>query len=312
MERSIGRPSADVYLVDLENGSRTKLKDRIEDQFLQASPGGRYLLYLQGDQYWTIDTATRATTNITKNAATSFVDRESDFTVKQKPPFGVAGWTKNDEAVLLYDKFDVWQVAANGSGATRLTDGATEQVRHRYVRLDPDEEWIDTSKPLHLSLFGIWTKQSGYARLNPSSKQVERLVFKDKSIGSLARAKDADVYSYISQSFDDSPDLFVGGPALDSAKQITATNSFQKDYAWGRAEVIDYKSDRGERLQGAVFYPANSALGIPVPGRVEREHRDASCRNRRRHRVRRAARDATAQGRARRQDLVGAGSLAHG
>ena len=265
MERSLGRPAADIYLVNLENGTRTKLKDRIEDQFVQASPNGRYLLYLQADQFWTIDTTTRSTVNITKNAPTSFVDRESDFTVKQKPPFGIAGWTKNDEALLLYDKFDVWQVAANGSGAVKLTDGAAEQIRHRYVRLNPDEEWIDTSQPVYLSLFGIWSKRSGYARLDPSSRRVERLVFEDQNISSLARARTADVYAFISQTFQDSPDIFVAGPKLESAKQVTATNAFQKEYAWGRAETIEYKSDRGERLQGAVFYPANYEAGKKYP-----------------------------------------------
>src|SRR5206468_8169476 len=29
MERSIGRPAADLYLVDLESGERTKIKDRV-------------------------------------------------------------------------------------------------------------------------------------------------------------------------------------------------------------------------------------------------------------------------------------------
>ncbi len=50
MERTIGRPSADVYLIDIESGARTKVKESIEDQYLQASPGGRYLLYFQADQ----------------------------------------------------------------------------------------------------------------------------------------------------------------------------------------------------------------------------------------------------------------------
>ncbi|HEY6506358.1 MAG TPA: hypothetical protein VIY56_00010, partial [Vicinamibacterales bacterium] len=75
MERTIGRPAADIYLVDVETGARTKVKDAVDDQTLQASPGGRYLLYLQADQYWAIDTATRATVNISKAAATSFINR---------------------------------------------------------------------------------------------------------------------------------------------------------------------------------------------------------------------------------------------
>ncbi len=266
MDRSIGRPAADLSLIDLATGERTKIKDRLsEDHYVQASPGGRYLLYLQDDHYWTVDTATRAVVNITKSVQTSFVDRESDATIKQKPAFGVAGWTKNDEAVILYDKFDLWKVAPDGSRATRLTDGAADQVRHRYVRLNPDEEWIDADKPAYLSLFGIWTKKSGYARLNLSAGRDEHLVWLDKSVQRLSKAKDADVFAYVAEAFDDSPDAFVGGPDLKEAKQVTKTNPFQSNYAWGHAELIEYKSERGERLQGALYYPAGYEAGKKYP-----------------------------------------------
>ena len=62
---------------------------------------------------------------------TVFVDRESDATIKQKPAFGVAGWTRNDEAVILYNKFDLWKVTADGARATPVTAGAAGQTRHR-------------------------------------------------------------------------------------------------------------------------------------------------------------------------------------
>jgi dipeptidyl aminopeptidase/acylaminoacyl peptidase len=265
MERTIGRTAADISLIDLSNGSRTKVADRIDDGYLQASPNGRFLLYLQGDHYWTIDTVTGAAVDITKAAPTSFVDRESDHTVRQKPPFGVAGWTKNDDAVLLYDKFDIWQVAANGTKATRLTDGAAEQVRHRYVRVNPEEEFIDLDKPIMVSLFGTWSKRSGYGRLDARAPKVERLLFEDKAIGALGKARGADVYAYSIQAFDDSPDIFVGGAELKGARQITATNPFLTKYAWGRSHVIEFKSDRGDRLQGTLLYPAGYEAGRKYP-----------------------------------------------
>ena len=265
MDRSIGRAAADLALVDLTTGTRTKLVDRIEDAYVQSSPGGRYLLFFNADHFWTIDTRTRVITNITKAVAATFVNRESDATVKQKPPFGVAGWTSRDEAVILYDKFDIWQVASDGSRSARLTDGAAEQVRHRYSRLNPDEEWIDVEKPVAVSLFGISTKRSGYGWLNAASRSLERRVWLDKSVTGFGRAKDADVYSYVVQSFVDSPDIFVGGPDLASAKAVTATNPFQAKYAWGRAELVEYKSDRGERLQGALYYPAGYEPGKKYP-----------------------------------------------
>jgi dienelactone hydrolase len=260
MERSIGRPAADISLVDLASGARTKIQDRLnDDYYLETSPGGRYLLYFHDDHYWTVNTATHAIVNITKNAPTAFVDRESDWTIKQKPPFGVAGWTKEDAAVLLYDKFDLWQVAPDGSHAVRLTDGAADQVRHRYEKLDPEEEWIDTSKPVYLSLFGIWTKKSGFARLRPGASGAlteEHLLWLDKSLDHLAKAKDADVFEYVQQTFVESPNAFIAGPGLKDAKTVTKTNPFQTNYAWGREELIEYKNSHGDRLQGALFYPA--------------------------------------------------------
>ena len=286
MERSIGRPAADVYLQDITTGERTKLKECINDRYVQASPGGKYLLFMQDRHFWTVDLATSAITNITENAPVSFINMESDSTQKvypdrlQKPPFGVAGWTKSDEAVLLYTKYDIWQVAANGSKVQRLTEGADDQIRHRLVRLDEsaggmwwrrsstsqsaEDLWIDLTKPVYLSLFGEWTKKSGYAKIKPCCG-VTSLVWLDKNIGSLAKAKNAEVYRYIMQDYDDSPDIFVGTPDLKDSKQVTKTNPFQSDYAWGKSELIEYVTDKGRRLQGALFYPAGYEPGKKYP-----------------------------------------------
>lgn len=286
MERSIGRPAADIYLQEITTGKRTILKECINDRYVQASPGGKYLLFMHDGHFWTIDISTRAITNITANAPVSFINMESDLTIKmypdrlQKPPFGVEGWTKSDAAVLLYDKYDMWQVAADGSKVERLTDGAAEQVRHRLVRLDEyaggvwwrrgassrsaEDEWIDFGKPVYLSLFGEWTKKSGYAQIEPGD-DVTRLVWLDKRVDSLAKAKDAEVYRYVVQDYDDSPDIFVGGANLKEAKQVTTTNPFQSDYAWGRSELIEYTTDKGRKLQGALIYPAGYEKGKKYP-----------------------------------------------
>jgi len=264
MNRTIGRPAADLYLQDLKTGARTKILDGIDDDYVQAGPAGKYLLLLKDDHFWTVNSATRALVNITKGVPTSFIDMESDDTAPHKPPFGVVGWTKGDKAVILYDKYDVWQVATDGSGARRMTDGAAEKVRHRLVQLDPEAEWYDFSKPVYVGLFGELTKRSGYARISPGGAPA-RLVWLDKAVGSLAKAKGAETFVYSVQDYDDSPDLFVGGPELSGAKQVTATNPFQADFAWGRSELFDYRTDKGRSLQGALYYPAGYEPGKKYP-----------------------------------------------
>ena len=266
LERSMGRIYANAWTIDLASGQKTELAQRIEDRTLQSSPGGRYLIYMKADQYWTVDAASGKQTNITTGIASSFVDRESDDTGDHKPPFGVAGWTSGDQSVLLYDKLDIWEVKPDGTGATRLTNGAAGEIRHRVVRLDPDAEWIDRAQPLIVSQFGLRSKKSGYASVAPgASPAVTSLVLFDKRVDRLAKAKRADRYVYASQDFDDSPDYFTSGPSLADATQITTTNPFMRDYAWGRSTLIDYKTKQGVALQGVLLYPAGYMPGRKYP-----------------------------------------------
>jgi dienelactone hydrolase len=266
MERSIGRVYGNAWTIDLASGQKTPVAQRIEDRTLQASPGGKYLLYLNADHYWTMDAASGKQTNITAAIASAFVDRESDDTSAHKPPFGVAGWTAGDQAVLLYDKLDIWEVKPDGTGATRLTNGAAGQIRHRAVRLDPDAEWFDRTQPMIVSQFGLLSKKSGYATIAAGpSPAVSPMVFVDKRVDRLAKAKRADRFVYAIQDFDDSPDYFTSGPALAEARQITATNPFMREYAWGRATLVDYKNKQGVPLQGTLLYPAGYTPGRKYP-----------------------------------------------
>jgi hypothetical protein len=127
-----------------------------------VSPGGRYVLFFEADHYWTIDLDTRVIVNITKSAPTSFTNRESDAAVKQKPPFGVAGWTKDDGAVLLYDQFDIWQVAPTAL-ARRSSPTAPPTRCSTATSVESDEEFIDTRQARLRCAARRGTKKSGRA-----------------------------------------------------------------------------------------------------------------------------------------------------
>jgi dipeptidyl aminopeptidase/acylaminoacyl peptidase len=267
MERSIGRVYANVWTSDLQSGARTKVADRLEDRYVQASPGGRYLLYVKNDHYWTMELATGRQTNITASVKASFVDRESDATGTSKPAFGAAGWSRDDRTVLLYDQLDIWEIAPDGSEARRLTNGAAEQVRHRVVRLDPEAEWIDRDRPLMVSQFGLRSKKSGYGVVAPAvgNASATALVWLDKRVDRLVKAKKTERYAYVVQGFDDSPDYFVGDAGLSSASPVSQTNPFMGEYGWGRSTIVDYRSQSGQALQGALYYPADYEPGRRYP-----------------------------------------------
>jgi len=250
-----GRPWDDIWLVDTRTAERRKAVEKVR-YFNGGSTTGRYLIWFEGRDWWVYDVVTGRRTNITNAADDRFVNTEYDYPVEQKPPRSMAGWTTKDAAVLIYDRYDIWSFAPDGSGGKRLTDGARDSVIHRVVRLDRDEPAIDLSRPLYVSLTGEWSKKSGYARLRPG-RAPERLVFEERSVGRLIRADSAEVYLFTKEDFDDSPDWFAAGPGLAEARQVSETNAFQKDYAWGRSELIEFNSAAGRRSQGILLYPAN-------------------------------------------------------
>ncbi|UCD25491.1 MAG: prolyl oligopeptidase family serine peptidase [Gemmatimonadota bacterium] len=249
-----GRPYRDYWIVDLDDGERTKLLEQV--RYAWASGAGNYVMWFDGEDYWTHHLQTGSRANITESLPAAFADTATDTPTDLMPPHRFGGWLEDDAAVLLYDEFDVWRVAPDGSGGERLTAGAEEQVIYRVARLDFESPTIDPDEPIYLSIRGEWSENRGYARLR-LGRDPERLIFLDEYVRQLDKADSADVYVFRSEAFDDPPDLFVAGPRLDSPRQVSNLNPFQEDYAWGHAELVEWVSETGRRLQGSLVYPAN-------------------------------------------------------
>jgi len=259
--RKFGRPFSDLWLIDPANGNRQKLLEKV--RFHWISTAGHYVLSFDGDDYWTVDLRDMKRVNITRALEATFADTGYDTPTDRLPPHGVAGWLAGDEAVLLYDRFDVWRVAPDGSGGTRLTRGREDEVIHRVVDLDPETDHL--TEPIYLETRGEWTEKQGFSRLKKGSRRVEALISEDKYLRRLTKAEDANVFVYSSEARDDAPDFFATGPDFEKPHQITGLNPFQDDYAWTRAELFSYDSEAGVPLQAALLYPVNHEPGRRYP-----------------------------------------------
>ena len=71
------------------------------------------------------------------------------------------------------------------------------------------------------------------------------------------RADSAARYAFTRQRFDESPAVHVGGASLADARPVMTTNPFKGEYAWGKAELVDFTSTIGTPLQAILYYPAN-------------------------------------------------------
>lgn len=258
---------ADYYRIDTRTGERTLIL-KAHQRTLGLSPDSRHFLYWKEGNVWDYEIAADRHTNLTASAPVSFVNREYDY-FGEKPPYGVAGWSKDGKSVLLYHRYDLWQQLLDGTPAVNLTGGtgAGNEIRFRYVRTDPEERFIDLSKPILLSAYGQWTKKSGFYRLTKG--RLRELVFEDRMYGRLMKAKDADRYLYTRQTFQEFPDYWVSDARFRSQKQVTDANPWQSEYQWGSRILFDYTNNDGVRLQGTLAIPEDYQPGRKLPMLVQ-------------------------------------------
>ena len=250
-----GRPYHDVWVVDLEDGSRRKVLERV--RYSWSSLGGRYLLTFDGRDFTSLRVEDGQRTNLTENLRTTFADEEHDEPTDLAPPYGLGGWLEEEEeAVLLYDRYDVWRLALDGRSAMRLTAGAEDRTRHRVEDLDPDEEAFAPGETLYFSTWKEQTGERGFARSSPGAR-AESLFALDAFPRRLTKADEADVFVFSLESMEDSPDFFVSGPDLSPHRQVTETNPFQSEFAWTHAELVPFVNEGGEALQAALYYPVH-------------------------------------------------------
>ena len=259
-ERRFGDSSADIYRVNLQTGHRDLIVESAEFAIQSHSESSNIVFYHRDE--WLSTDLTTLETNIVagvRNFTQSLEDHDYPGT---RPPWGFGGWVKDSDMVLIYDKNDIWMADLDGSTHSVLTNGVEEDEIYRLIHIDPelsrnDPFVLNFSEPIWASVRNERTKDTGYVTINLSTREVVNLINKPAAVSALARARDSEGYALRVETWEDSPNVFAAGPDLEGLTQITNTNPFQKEYAWGKSRLIEYTTDAGHDLQGVLIYPAN-------------------------------------------------------
>ncbi|MGH7554332.1 MAG: prolyl oligopeptidase family serine peptidase, partial [Longimicrobiales bacterium] len=258
---SWGEDGSDFYIVDVRTGAREQIMKYVRGN-VSVSPNAKYASWFDGEKqrWFVMDLKTREVRDISQ-AIPQPVHNELHDSPSLPGSYGSAGWTTNDAEFLIYDKHDIWAVDPTGNAAPRnVTEGAgrRDNVRFRYVSLDPEERSIDPAREIVLSAFNLWTKQDGFYRDHVrGGAEPQRLVMVDKSLGTPRKAKDADVMLLTRSSFQEFPDLYVSDPSFANLRRITDANPQQSQYSWGTSALVQWRSANGQVLQGVLYKPEN-------------------------------------------------------
>jgi dipeptidyl aminopeptidase/acylaminoacyl peptidase len=250
----------DFHLVNLRDGSKQKI---LEKAYFDArlSPAASYAYYFDDREHdwFSYRIADGKRTNLTEKLGVPLEDEDWD-TPNQPQPHGAAGWTTNDGEILIYDRYDIWAVRPDGSGARNLTQGVgrAEKLRFRYQRLDPEERAIPADQPLLLMTTNEATRASGFYRVAAAgAAKPERIMMIDKQVGAPTKAKNAESLVFTVQRFDEFPDLWATDTTFANPKKVTDANPQQKEYVWGTSELIEYVNADGRTLRAILTRPEN-------------------------------------------------------
>ena len=257
-----GNNLADIYIVDMATGEKRLLAARSERMSL--SPGGKYVVW-----YHEADSSFRArstqpgdTREVNLSAKIPFPIYNERNDVPDEPrPYGIAGWGEDDRWVFLYDSYDIWKSDLTGENDPVCATGGMgreKNIRFRYVRTDPEEQWIPAGSKALLSAFQTEAMTTGFYR-GPlyGTEKPEALLMEKAWLTSPRKARLGDRLLWTRESFTDFPDLWSSNGWFGDQTRISTANPQQSEYIWHTVELVEWNSFTGEKLQGLLYKPEN-------------------------------------------------------
>ena len=277
-----GRTRSDYYKVSLATGERTLIA-KADYAGYRLSPAGKYVgTYNATDSCWyTINLADNRKIQLTTPQTFPAWDEDND--VPNYPsPHGMAGWTKDDGALLIYDRYDIWSFDPEGKKApVKLTkDGRQKQVTYRRIVLDREQVDIDLKQPMLLTGFNEVDKSTGIYRARLVAPSTPALLAGGAfNYGNVMKAKNDDKYIYSRENFEVFPDVWSTDGNFKKSVQLTQGIRQQDAFIWGTTELISWISLDGKKIEGVIYKPANFDPNKKYPMIVNFYERNAETLN---------------------------------
>jgi dipeptidyl aminopeptidase/acylaminoacyl peptidase len=264
----------DIYILDLETGVRKLV---LQNQL--GNEGGtsvsiyeKQIVYFKNKHWWVYDVESGLHRNLTEELGVFFSDEESDWP-EEASPFGNLGWIQGDKTLFIYDKYDIWSIALDGSTALRLTNGRENKTTYRIVsqsidqsnkmnydgnykwKFQPNDRLLIKTEALEYTGYCFWDKKNG----------LQPLLDKKIHTSQFIASKKNNSYVYVEENFNSPPKLLIKESQNSKEKILFQSNPQHFKYNWGSSKLITYTNSKDNVLNGVLFYPANYHADTKYP-----------------------------------------------
>lgn len=258
-------------LVYLSDGSRRTIPQQpkaFDNLNLCLSPSEHFVCWFDtlSKQYQAYEIATNTTRKISAAIPTVLCTRETnDESIK---PFGIAGWLANDEAILIYDKHDIWQLDPKGTKAPINLTGGYGDSHHVAFRIAIESGSLQSIKPGDPILVAALDDKmyNGFCKIKTGISTPPRLgrmqpcmfYFQYGIVGEPPlpiKAKNVEVYIMQQQSAIEAPNVVVTRN-FNTYTQLSDIHP-QQAYNWMTSELLHWKMNDGHTGTGILYKPEN-------------------------------------------------------
>jgi len=249
-----GNSAKDFAIVDTKTGETTQILNKFTGAGI--SPNAKYIYgYNPMDTLWFAYTVSNQKyRELTKGLP--FSDELND-SPDYPSSYGSAGFTKDDQWLILYDRYDIFKINPETAERIKLTNGRATKTRYRYVKTDREERFLDESEDWLLSTFTDLSKDAGFVSFNPKSKKITPLISGAYRYSNPTKAHLSSELLFTQESFKDFPDLRVTNSNFKNISLISTANPQQSEYNWGTIELVNWTSLDGIELTGLLVKPEN-------------------------------------------------------
>jgi dipeptidyl aminopeptidase/acylaminoacyl peptidase len=250
----------DVYLLNLLTGDKELIKKDIRARF-EPSPGGKYLVWFNYPDYsyYSYDIENAKEYRLTSPDIIRAEDELNDVP-NYAYPYGAAGWLKDDAAVLIYDRYDIWKVdPRNDHDPVNMTvTGRANKISYRLISFDREADFIDEKQTQYLMATNEVSRESAYCSWQlKRASEPEMLLGGSFNLSRPMKADDAGTIVYTKETFNLFPDLLVTDLKFRSSTRISDANPQQDEFLWGTAELYEWTSLDGRKIEGLLYKPEN-------------------------------------------------------
>ncbi|WP_326980917.1 prolyl oligopeptidase family serine peptidase [Chryseobacterium sp. MYb264] len=256
-----GSTKKTYFLIDNKTGERTEVIKNLNGA-VSVSPLGKFVVIFDREKgkWFSYNVKTKQTLPLNNELSVSFVDE--DFDMPDFPgSYGIASWTDNDESVIIRDRYDLWEFFLNGSKKPRnITNGfgRKNKITFDTYDLDKDIKSVNRKSSIYLSAFDNTSKANGIFKItiqagkDPVKIQMENVW----GYRTLQKAKNAEEYILVKESYTDSPNIFATTD-FSNQQKLSNTNPQQNTYNWGTDELVNWTTPKGNSSTGVLFKPEN-------------------------------------------------------